>query len=488
MTLTDTHQPRLRHGVLHLLSGSLLGRAFGFLLNLLLSRILGPARLGLFSLVLSTAQTFELTARFGVDYGLSCALTGPEADTSRAQLASTAFAALRLVQLLTGVLALALWLWITVFGGLLPAILPMDRGGATTALILIASLEALACLPWELFLITGQTRLVSLRQGLFAPAKLLGACLGGSAAGIGGALMGYAIVSAIQTIWLLRHCHTLFPWPRRWQPHWGRAWQLVRLGAPLFGSNALASLVFLPLLADVARSAGIADVGYLRVGQIIVQLFTLLPGAFAPLLFLRLRRIGQQEQAGRDSELSLRWIWWLGLTSLLLYLLVDKPLVRLFFGPRFLPSLQPTRLLVLAAVLDSVNQILHTPLLANRRTRLYAIGQNIPALLAAAAGWWLIPRMGVQGFLLAKLLFAAGPVVIYLFEGWQRYGHRLSFGLFVLATAALLPLCWQPALNGWLAASLLVPVIGFLAHEGWSLRGAVLAAIGSGGKTSQPAR
>ena len=41
-----------------------------FLLNTVLSRILGPDSLGLFSLVLTTSQTFEVTVRGGVDYGL----------------------------------------------------------------------------------------------------------------------------------------------------------------------------------------------------------------------------------------------------------------------------------------------------------------------------------------------------------------------------------------------------------------------------------
>jgi O-antigen/teichoic acid export membrane protein len=456
--------------VLHLLSGSLLGRGLGFVLNLLLSRSLGPSGLGLFSLVLSTAQTFELTARGGVDYGLSCALTGPEANLNVEQRAATAFSALRLVQLATLALAAALWVWVMPLGGLLPSTLPLDRKAVATSLVVIASLEALGGLPWDLFLIAGQTRLVSLRQGLFAPLKLLGAWLGGLMGGAGGALLGYGLVSTGQTCWLLHRCQSLLPWPPRWLPHWEHAWNLVRIGAPLYGTNAISSLVFLPLLAGVAKTQGIADVGYLRVGQIVVQLFTLLPGALAPLLFLRLRQSISSEQAGQDTELSLRLIWWLGLASLLLYLLLDRSLVGLFFGERFLPSLQPTRLLVLAAVLESVNQVLHTPLLAKRRTMLFAIGQNVPALLAAALGWLLIPEWGLAGFMIAKLVFALGPVLIYLTEGWNRFQNKRMVTLLMLATAAITPLCWWPAGETWWQSCLTVGVIAVLAREGWPLR------------------
>lgn len=455
---------------MHLLSGSLLGRGLGFALNLALSRSLGPSGLGLFSLVLSTAQTFELTARGGVDYGLSCALTGPEASRSVEQRSATAFSALRLVQLSTLALAAALWIWVMPLGGLLPTTLPLERTWVAAALVLIASLEALGGLPWDLFLIAGQTRLVALRQGIFAPLKLLGAWLGGLLGGAGGALLGYGLVSLGQAGWLLRRCQSLLPWPDRWLPDWEQAWTLVRLGAPLYGTNALSSLVFLPLLAGVAKTQGIADVGYLRVGQIVVQLFTLIPGALTPLLFLRLRQSHHANPTNRDTELSLRLIWCLGLASLLLYLLVDRSLVSLFFGERYLQSLQPTRLLILAAVLESVNQVLHTPLLAKRRIALYVMGQNIPALVAAALGWWLIPEWGLAGFLSAKLVVAIGPVLIYLAEGWKDFHDKRMVRLLILATGAITLLCWWPAGITWWQLSLTGVVVAVLALEGWPLR------------------
>jgi O-antigen/teichoic acid export membrane protein len=426
------------------------GRGLGFGLNLLLSRSLGPSGLGLFSLVLTTCQTFELTARGGVDYGLSCALTGTEAERSAEERASVAASALQLVHLSTLVLGALLLIWVLPFQGLLPAELPLSRGSAALALVLIASLESLGGLPWDLLMIFGKTRLVALRQGLFAPLKLLAALLGAAPGGAAGALLGYALMSGGQVAWLQRQCRTLLPWPRRQLPHWQEAWSLICSGAPLYGTNALASLVFLPLLAGVAQGTGIAEVGYLRVGQIVVQLFTLLPGSLTPLLFLRLRQTSCETSRTQSSELSLRLIWWLGLTALLLYLLVDRQLVTLVFGESFLPSLQPTRLLVLMAVLDSVNQVLHTPLLASRRTGLFTISQNSGAVAAAALGWWLIPSMGLQGFLAAKLCFSTLPVAIYLLEAWPRFSQPRMVALLLLGTCAIAPLCWWPdAASGW---------------------------------------
>ena len=243
---------------------------------------------------------------------------------------------------------------------------------------------------------------------------------------------------------------------------------MIRKGISLYGANSLAALVFLPLLAGVAKTAGIADVGYLRVGQLIVQLFTLLPGALAPLLFLRLRGLQEESksQRAKSTEISLRLIWWTGLTTLLSYLLVDNQLVILLFGESYLPSLQPTRLLVLIAVVDSINQVLHTSLLASQRIRLFAIAQNSGALLAALLGWWLIPTSGLQGFLAAKLCFSVVPVAIYLSEAWSRFIQPRMVILLLLATAAVTPLCWLSDPNPQLSMLCALSVAIILTIEG----------------------
>ena len=448
-----------------------MGRALGFGLNLLLSRSLGPTGLGLFSLVLTTCQTFELTARGGVDYALSCELTGAAAKRSELDEASVAESALRIVQLSTLVLATALWIWVVPLEGLLPVGLRISRGVAAVALVLIAALESLGGLPWDLLIIAGDTKRVALRQGLFAPLKLLVALAGAASFGVTGALTGYGLASAVQLLWLQRICRPLWSWPKRLWPDWQQAWVLMRSGLALYGTNALAALVFLPLVSEVAKDAGVAEVGYLRVGQIMVQLFTLLPGALTPLLFLRLRATTTDDKQV-SFETSLRLIWWLGLAALLAYLLIDQVLIRLFFGEAYLASLQPTRLLVFMAVLDSVNQVLHTPLLANRRTKLFAISQNCGAAAAAGLGWWLIPSMGLQGFLAAKLCFSALPVGIYLLEGWSRFRQTRMVALLLLATIAIAPLCWWPlaestwalALGGFAAFVLILEGQPLLRH------------------------
>jgi hypothetical protein len=101
-----------------------LGRGLGFGANLLLSRSLGPGNLGVLTLVLSTTQTVEMTVRCGVDYGITCALTGPGADLPPERQGQIAHTALRVVQLATLIAALGLVLWVLPGGGCCPGPCP----------------------------------------------------------------------------------------------------------------------------------------------------------------------------------------------------------------------------------------------------------------------------------------------------------------------------------------------------------------------------
>lgn len=440
-----SQQPHIRQGFLHLLSGSIIGRGLSFVANLLISRTLGPGNLGIVNLILSTAQTVEMTVRSGVDFGLSYALTGEGATLSDARQAHIAHAALRVVQGSTLLVGLAVWLWVMPFGGLLPTALPLPRAGLVTLLLVICSLESLGTVQWDLLLLRGRTAALALRQGLFAPLKLVLAWLAAIQGGLAGALTGYAIGVAGQTLWLWQIGRGLLPWPSQRSFHAPTALSLMRDGLPQYLTNVLATLVFLPLLAGVARSAGLADVGFLRVGQILVQLFTMLPGALVPVLFVRLRADRDFGSRIRGAERSLKALWWTALACLVVFLLIDRWLLLLFFGPAFLPALQATRVLVLGAIGESVGQLLHQPLLASRRMRLFLLAQNGSAVVAALAGALLIPRLGSAGFLTAKLIYGLLPLFIYYLDARGQFEDPAPMDRLQLLCFALIPLCWLPA-------------------------------------------
>ena len=469
---TPATPPRLRTGFLHLLGGSLVGRGLSFIANLLLSRALGPENLGIVNLILSTTQTVEMTVRSGVDFGLSYALTGEGASLPQQRQGEIAHAALRVVQVSTLMVGLAVWLWVMPGRGLLPTHLPLPRGWLITLLLVICSLESLGTVQWDLLLIRGQTGALALRQGLFAPLKIVAAWLGALISSLAGALGGYALAVAVQALWLWRIGRDLLPWPPQRHFDAPAALDLARVGLPQYFTNVLATLVFLPLLAGVAKGAGLADVGYLRVGQILVQLFTLLPGALVPVLFVRLRAGNGFQERMRGTERSLQALWWTALVCLVVFLLVDRWLLTLFFGPAFLPALQATRVLVLGAIGESIGQLLHQPLLASRRMRLFLVAQNGGALLAALAGALLVPQIGAAGFLASKLIYGLVPMLMYFAAALPEFVNPAPLIRLLLLSLALIPICWLP--SGGIQPSptevgVVVVALAVLAFDGGSL-------------------
>ena len=443
----DLKQPRLLTASLHLLSGAALGRGFSFVLNLLLSRALGPSGLGVFNIFLTTIQTFEVTSQGGLDYGLSCRLIDvePKDDDYLREQSLQALKVLNVFILLTTV-PLAIWLFAnrTIF----------DQIGSSfiflgfSAVIVTCVCESFASLRWQILLLWGKTKLYAIRQGGLVPLKLVASYLGAIIAGLAGAISGYAIITASQNWWLRRKLEFLDTGKLNIKKtkNLKSDLALVKTGFPLYLTNTISALIFLPLLGTVALDAGLADVGYLRIGQLLVQAFTAIPGAILPNLFIRLRQT-KDSNVLDQTEPTLRLIWCGGLLILLGYLTIDQQLITLLFGESFIGSIQPTRILILCSVLDSANQILHSPLLAKRQIFLFTLAQNGAALLAALVGFMLIPISGLTGYLLAKLIFSWTPVLVYCCKFYSKFSSKILLPFLLILSAIITCLCWFQSIN-----------------------------------------
>ena len=168
-------------------------------------------------------------------------------------------------------------------------------------------------------------------------------------------------------------------------------------------------MIFYPLLLKVASTTGLAEIGYLRVGQILQQLFAFLPATLVPVLFLKLRGESTFANQVLVMEKPFRIIWFLLLEVLLLYCTVDQSLITSLFGVDFLSALLPTRLLLLTALFECLTQLVVQPLLAAGKTRLYGFLQTSSAVLAAVLGWLWIPAAGLSAYLIVRLLYVVIP-------------------------------------------------------------------------------
>ena len=291
-----------------------------------------------------------------------------------------------------------------------------------------------------------------MRQGLFLPLRLLFAAFLAPVAGVYGATVGWSLITFCQCLWLKSVLgdvwRPLYPWP--YLP--ASLQNLLSRGFPFYASNLLATITFYPLLVTVASSAGLQDIGYLRVGQIVQQLFAFLPATLLPVLFLQLRGKRSFVDQVLLIEKPFRIIWNLLLVALLLYCSFDQLILPFLFGADFDSALLPTRLLILTALLECLAQIVFQPLLAAGRMRTYALWQNGAATFTAVLGWFWIPSAGIASYLTVRLLYVTIPLVglgIPVLQHFQKPNRLLPLLLLtvILPAIFLLPAFNLPALH-----------------------------------------
>ena len=451
----------MRRGWFHLASGAGVGRLFGFVSNLLLSRWLGPTELGLFNMVTTTVQISDTLVRCGGDYALNFELGGRSEAirTERGVQLARGFA--QLCSLMTALICVVVGLWVWWGQGLFPiSLAASERLALTGLLLLMIACEGSAAAAWEVLLVSHQTASLALRQGLFFPLRLLFASCGSLYGGVLGAMGGWTLAALIQFFWLRRVMGIL------WNPLNIRPLlltsllQLLRRGLPFYAANLLASMIFYPLLLKVAAGSGLAAIGYLRVGQVLQQLFAFLPSTLVPVLFLKLRGESNFQSQILLMEKPLRIIWFLLLEIILLYCMVDQFLIVWVFGPGFLPALLPTRLLLITALFECLSQLAVQPLLAAGKTRLYGFWQNGAAVLAAVLGWLWIPAAGLAAYLIVRLVYVVVPLIGFGMPLLKNLNHPKNIISLALASIILLFLFLVQALAdhsmAWMSAACLI--------------------------------
>ena len=432
----------LRRGWFHLASGAGVGRVLGFASNLLLSRWLGPTELGLFNLLTTTVQTSDTLVRCGGDYALNFELGGQPDVMMTERGVKLARALVQLCSLTTAFICIGAGIWVWWGQGLVPSsFVANKRFILTSLLLLMIACEGSSASAWEVLLVSQRTAALAMRQGLFFPLRLLFAACGALFAGVLGAMGGWSLVAVVQGIWLRRILGSLWRPLQIWPLLFGSVRLLLSRGFPFYAANLLASMIFYPLLLKVAGTNGLAEVGYLRVGQILQQLFAFLPATLVPVLFLRLRVESTFSDQVLAMEKPLRIIWLLLLEVLLLYCVVDKVLILWLFGAGFSSALLSTRVLLITALCECLAQLVVQPLLAAGKTRTYGLWQNGAAILAAVLGWFWIPSAGLSAYLVVRLLYVLLPLIGFGLPVFtQLYEPRKLLPL-TLGTIGLIAFC-----------------------------------------------
>ena len=412
----------LQKGFLHLFSGSVLGRGLSFLLNVGFSRFLGAPTLGLYALALNAIQAFELFSKLGLDYALSLELTSAakfkthdEFSFKEIQVINQSLTLIVFTSIIGGI---SFAVWLLKGSAYLPISLASQRSVIAILLVIACFLESINSYLWDILLAKAWTKRYAIRSGIIAPLKIIFFAGGYFFAGTAGSFVFLIISALISWIMVLQLLPSSIWNSFKVSFDFALVKKLISAGNSLYLANTVNALVFLPLWSALASNSGLASLGYIRIGQLMVQLFALVPGSLMPAYFLKLRLQANPATANATKSQFLLFsssaLWSAGLVCLSTYVLLDKSLTSFLFGQQFIESLVATRVLVLSSVLDSVSAFYQTYYLAAEVSSIFLVAQLLPSFLIIALAIVGLPLIGLEEFLMLKLLASALPLLVYV--------------------------------------------------------------------------
>jgi len=139
-----------------------------------------------------------------------------------------------------------------------------------------------------------------------------------------------------------------------------------------------------------------AAVGYYSISVAIAERIWMLPGAFASVLFPRISSLKSVESNNLTPRIS-RHTFFITIFLSLILAILAKPLIKLFFGTTFLPSLIPLLVLLPGIVALSVSKVLTADLAGRGKPQYGAYSSFVSLALNIPLNLWLIPRWGISG-------------------------------------------------------------------------------------------
>ena len=184
--------------------------------------------------------------------------------------------------------------------------------------------------------------------------------------------------------------------------------------------NAQLNILIIKYLLDNFES-----VGYFSRGQRIAMLAVMAGQAVLPLLFSRWASFPEDKLA-KHVEKVMRFATTVCVIAIVGILLTGKWLILILYGREFLPAVRPMMILVPGAVLHLLSRIF-IPLLGSRgRPEFVVIVLMIAVVINAALCWLVIPTWGIAGAACAST--AANIVILVLLTliVRKKYGIRVA--------------------------------------------------------------
>jgi O-antigen/teichoic acid export membrane protein len=369
--------------------------ALGFGTIIVISRVLGPAGQGAYSLIILIPTIIAMVGNLGI--GIANAYFGGKRKYKLSDIATNSVVAAAGFGI---ILAAAFLVYYSVFN---PSFLSDVKGEA----VVIATFA----MPFSLlimyfgFILLGQGRikefnLVGLTQGgtILLLTLLLLLVIQKNVLSPVMAWIGGVILAATISIWLVRRITSM---SRGF--NYSLFKESVKFGVQGYLGNVIQFLNYRLDMLLVAMLMSLEFVGYYSVAVPLAEALWYFPSAVGTVIFARTITLSPEE-ANKSTPKICRNTLFLTILAALILLFLSKYIIILLFGSAFLPALRPLQILLPGVVALSIVKVLGNEIsgrgkpIINTYIAGTSLAINIPLNLL------LIPRIGISGAALASTI------------------------------------------------------------------------------------
>ncbi len=179
-------------------------------------------------------------------------------------------------------------------------------------------------------------------------------------------------------------------------------------------ANALSYLNYRSDMFFIAIFLTPAAVGFYSLAVGMCEKLFMIPGAIATVLFPRISSISSSEADDFTPKVARHTLFFLLISSLLL-LLLAKPLITIFFGSIFLPSVKPLILLLPGIIAFGIGGLLAADLSGRGKPEFAVFSSFACFIVDIILNFILIPRFGVSGASIASsIAYSIDTLVILI--------------------------------------------------------------------------
>jgi O-antigen/teichoic acid export membrane protein len=175
-------------------------------------------------------------------------------------------------------------------------------------------------------------------------------------------------------------------------------------GAKAYIANAISYLNYrldMILIALLFGTGAAAAVGFYSISVAVAEKLFIIPGALSTVLFPKISSMNDKEASNFTPKVIRSTLFMVFMSSLAMAFLI-KPLVLIFLGPVFLPSVLPFLLLLPGIIAFSVGGVIAADLSGRGKPQFAVYSSSACLIVNVALNIILIPKIGIAGAALAS--------------------------------------------------------------------------------------